>query len=127
MAVDVVLKDRNGNELNVGGKLYKHNINFTIDEDGMQVVYLTHYSTSASLIETMEQLCTLFYENEQINIVYVDDNEGETYTGILRFYTPNDFTVHATRVTNYSTNAETYVSFQNFTNVYNIYDTIIPL
>lgn len=83
MAVDVVLKDRNGNELNVGSKLYAYSIN--IDVDGDDISWSVYFSTPSTKliniddVEGVEQILPLMCEDYQYSGYLINNNDGEIY------------------------------------------------
>ena len=112
MAKNVVLKDRNGNELNVGSKLYMHDIQLYVDEDQLNFISIKRYSTSNEPINTFEKVCKYCQNDFYESAILLDDNEGEVYAGYFKFNSPDEFRFVGIKINEtISKISKTYTSF----------------
>lgn len=124
MAVDVILKDRNGNELNVGSKLYKHNIRLSYQGERVFSLTLELYTTKNIQIDTFEKLTSYYQGDIEIGTVIYDENTEMTYSGFISFLGTTLF------ISNY--NGEEVILNEEYSNLINnpnltITDTSIPV
>ena len=124
MAVDVVLKDRNGNELNVGGKLYRHNIKSEYHNSGYQL-FLTFYKTNNAPITTLREILDLLgYGNNTLCYIY---NAEDDYQYIGNLYSDMDEMGFIGMCINDSSATIYDVFWSQESDFDDITDTIIPM